>query len=147
MFIKGQNESSLRKSLKILLRSFLLVCVVITYGGGSAWVQGVAWISMLPSHISESESIGDGIEQVLNGENSCALCVFASKLRAVETKSPAEFPTKEVNNTDFVEKIYSERSIVCCVSPPVLFVSIEQDLCHELLSILMVVDIPPPDFA
>lgn len=148
MFMNEQKaQNKIRKSFGVLLRSFLLVCVLVTYGGGSSLLQGVAWVSMLPGQIASSDSFEEGVTQTFNGENPCPLCEMASKLREIESGTSApEQSSKTSKQVEVVEKIVHSSCLIQCVSPASSLVLLDEKLRNTLLRISLEVDIPPPDF-
>ncbi len=147
MFMDGQKaQGKICKSLGVVLRSLLLVCVLITYGGGSSLMQGVAWVSMLSSEMVNSSPFEDGVERTFSGENPCALCDLASSLREVEESANHVPSNKLSKQADVVEKMVNRLSSVRCFSPASTLILIEREQRESLIRISLEVDIPPPDF-
>jgi len=140
------REHVTKSILNIIFRGFLLISILLTYGGGSSLLQGVAWISMLPKQISLSGSLEKGIEHTFNGENPCSLCGLAEDLRNRDKHTPTPDPEKGSNKMEMKEKITSLSFPPKPTSPRRTIVLIPQDRMMLLFSTLVDVELPPPDF-
>lgn len=135
-----------RKCFGVLLRCFLLFCVLTTYGGGSSLLQGVAWLTMIPAKIVSTNSIEEGLIQTFNGENPCALCKIANNLREIENdNSLPDQPNKLKKPIQIMEKTVHRSSSIKVISPISSLILFEKESHHTLLRISLEVDIPPPD--
>ena len=148
MFINEQiAQNKIRKYFGVTLRSLLLFCVLITYGGGSSLLQGVAWASMIPVKILSTGSFEDGLVQTFNGENPCTLCKIAGSLRKVEndTSLPNQPHTAD-QSVKIMEKVVHSSTLFYVISPLSSLILFQKESCHTFLKISLEVDIPPPDF-
>lgn len=140
-----KDQHMLKAFLLKFFRGFLLVCVLLTYGGGSALVQGVAWITMMPMQMIESGSFEDGIKNTFDGDHACSLCALASELRSSEEEVPPSNKQDTVKKVDSKEKtafaLLKFKNVVPCNS----FVLVAQERACLVQRLQLDVEVPPPD--
>ena len=81
--------SYLKKILTNAVRVTLLVSVLLTFGGGSTLLQGVAWVSMFTGELEKDVSVEEALKNTFDGKKPCELCLAADKLRQGEQDVPA----------------------------------------------------------
>ena len=153
MFNREQGTLNLfQKGVKAFFSGFLIICVLFSYGGGSSFVQGIAWVSMLPAQIAHSESFKDGLEKTFNGENPCSVCELASVLRDSEYKSQSldlssksHTQNETLKSPDITEKTHVKFSQIQCLPPSTALLLVPSEYKYFLYMTTLDVDIPPPD--
>lgn len=122
--------------------------MVLSYGGGSALLQGVAWATMLSKEMVTANSIEDGIRNTFDGSKSCSLCEASAKLRGQENP-PADKPDapKELKGKVAKEKISSglPHRFKCFNNSS--FSCVRDTDVSILRSITISIDVPPPRLA
>lgn len=133
--------------LKIVFRSLLVVAVLISYGGGSSLLQGVAWISMLPKQISLSGSFEKGVERTFSGDETCPICELAESIRHGENSPPLHDPDKGSAKTEIKEKNAFGFLSIKLSLPKGSVLKIPQEQKIYILSTPIEVELPPPSLA
>lgn len=124
-----------------------MLCVLLTYGGGSAVVQGIAWVTMIPSQVLSTGSLEDGIKNTFDGEHACSLCALASELR--ENKEvPASVPDKpeKGKKLDTKEKTAFQLMTVKQIMANSSLVLLRKESRCCILRTQLDVEVPPPDY-
>lgn len=144
----------------------LVLSIVLFYGGGSVWLQGIAWLTMVPEQIVTSGSIEQGLKNTFNGKHACALCKAAAQLRAQEAQQELVFfdpskdastspnaPKKSGKKKEQQEKKGASHKLIGGANAP-FHVTNAQQFCGlratavlPALSVDLEVDIPPPKAA
>lgn len=78
----------LKKILSNMLRAILLIALLLSHGGGSTVLQGVAWISMFTGELEKDSSLEQALVSTFDGEEPCPLCHAADNLRQSEQEVP-----------------------------------------------------------
>lgn len=78
----------LKKILSNMLRAILLVAILVSYGGGSTLLQGIAWITMFTGELEQQASVEQALSNTFDGEKPCPLCQAADILRQSEQVMP-----------------------------------------------------------
>ena len=81
--------SHLKKILCNMLRAVLLVSLLLSHGGGSTVLQGVAWVSMFTGELEKEASLEQALVSTFDGKKPCPLCHAADKLRQSEQEVPS----------------------------------------------------------
>lgn len=132
-----------KKTLGVLSRTFLVIAVLTSYGGGSALLQSFAWLTMLPEKIALSGSIEGGITQTFNGENPCSLCELAKNIREKEKPNPD--PERKTQKIETKEKTpFSERTHLKFSASHSLVLLKKEPIC-PIIKHPKIVESPPPD--
>jgi len=121
------------------------VCVLLTYGGGSAFVQGIAWITMMPMQMIESGSFENGIKNTFDGDHACSLCALAAELRDNEENTPASDKKNKVIKVDSKEKTAFTSSTFRNLIPRNSALILAQERVCILQRLQRDVEVPPPD--
>ena len=100
--------------VSVLLKSILLIAVIFSSGGGSALIQTFAWATMLPSQISQSSSVEEGISNTFDGDHPCGLCKIAEHIRENEAGEPAP---KGGEQKQVSKKVTETWFLVACLQP------------------------------
>lgn len=86
--------SYFKKILCNMLRAILLVSILVSHGGGSTLLQGVAWVTMFTGELEQQASVEQALSNTFDGEKPCPLCHAADRLR----QSEQELPNNSKNN-------------------------------------------------
>lgn len=141
-----QLRQTLASIVKVTFKLALVLCVVFSYGGGSALLQGVAWLTMVPKEIIATGSLQQGVKNTFDGEHPCPLCKAAEELRSSDVQSPVDkpFPEKDTKPSPKLEKMAGILFPRYCFGGTVQRLQREDTSVPWLSSVSLHVDTPPP---
>ena len=141
-----KTRQRFKKYFLNFFRGFLLFCVLLTYGGGSAAVQGLAWVTMIPTQVISTGSLEDGLKNTFNGEHACSLCALASDLRDNEEDIPSPDQPEKLKKNEAKEKtVFNIAKVkLAKVSCSQTF-RFKKTPCR-IKRVQLDVETPPPDF-
>lgn len=130
--------------LSVLLKTTMVLAVCLYYGLGSSFTQFVAWSTMLPEQLAETQSISKAVEQTFDGEHRCPMCKAAAEIRALElsNEQPSDGEKKPATGIS-KSLVFSTHSPFFHPRPPFLKTSWQIDdwqwmaLAHDIPN-------PPP---
>jgi len=138
------------RALGVSLKTWLVVCTLFTCGLGSTSIQLIAWATMIPTQVVNTESVTQAVENTFSGDYPCPLCRAAAEQRhqelleaQKEQDKPAPKPQKEsLKKLPLPFPQSSDPFVVA--RQKTIFPKPQSD--SKLHSILLDIDCPPPDF-